>query len=275
MISRVYSVTAVKVDGTFAADGSVPSLKVEAKGSVNSGGWSSPELATWMYISPPTDGILDLDFVAHPPNPTDMVTMGFQSIDARAVFPVPQWVMGVRVHAVTNSLEGRLSNPLPVAPITTMASAAPVPWPFPWFRPDTARLHGNAIRAPFETKIAFPETVTVNLMPPVPDKVTIRATATVTLTNNSAAAELLTAANPCAIHHWEVLDERGTIVDVEKDELCLQIFQSRNLEPGETIRSDYVVAVNGKALQDGRRYRLRFKFWRFESEAFFTVRVVQ
>lgn len=116
MVARVYEVTAVAVDFTFSDDDQVPILKISAKGRVNSGGWSSPELGVWSYIQPPGDGILDLDFLATPPPDGTIVTMGFRNVHAGLLLPVPDWVKGVRVHASTNQMEAMLVAALPPVP---------------------------------------------------------------------------------------------------------------------------------------------------------------
>jgi hypothetical protein len=140
MIARTYSVLEVKIDTTLASDEglpSVPALKVSATGMVNSGGWSNPELGVWSYIDQPSDGILDMDFLANPPEPGTMVTMGFQRIPVNGLFAVPDWVQGVRIHSATNSIEARLSGPLPSSDMKLMGDGMPLPWPFPWYRPQS------------------------------------------------------------------------------------------------------------------------------------------
>lgn len=138
-VARVYSVNKVKV-GFTATDGSTPpALTVSAAGTVNSGGWTLPELGVWIYITPPADGILNMDFMASPPAPDTYVTLGFKPVYAGVAFPVPSWVKGVRVYASTNEVVEMLAEQLPpydVAPIIEAQAAEPfVPWPFPWWTP--------------------------------------------------------------------------------------------------------------------------------------------
>src|SRR5438309_5827785 len=65
MTSKVQSVdTAVAIN--FAPI--VPErLLVAVDGTVATSGWSSPRLAPYYYLTPPTDGIWDFDFVADEP----------------------------------------------------------------------------------------------------------------------------------------------------------------------------------------------------------------
>ena len=88
-----------------------------------------------MYIVAPADGILDLDFMATAPAPSTIVTMGFKPIAANAVFPVPNWVRGVRVHSATNTAEKMLPGLRPQPNVKPLGEGLPLPWPFPWFRP--------------------------------------------------------------------------------------------------------------------------------------------
>jgi hypothetical protein len=72
-----------------------------------------------------------------------------------------------------------------------------------------------------------------------------------------------------------LIDQRGQLIDSEgDDQLCIQMVVTRELRPGETIRDDDVVALNGKLLKNNETYKLRYKYFGFEAETKFTVRVV-
>ena len=77
-------------------------LLLAALGQVPTSGWSSPELAGRVYITPPEDGIWDFDFLAQAPAgmAADVVTpiLAVQASDA------PDWVKGVRVHAANGAI---------------------------------------------------------------------------------------------------------------------------------------------------------------------------
>ncbi len=131
MVAKIYSITSVKAQVSPSKDGEPAILTVEAKGQVNSGGWSNPELGTWSYITMPADGILDLDFLASPPMPRTDVTTGLDRITASISLPVPSWTNGVRVHSSTNRHEVNLES----SQSTDVKKSGPsVPWPWPWFR---------------------------------------------------------------------------------------------------------------------------------------------
>jgi hypothetical protein len=83
---------------TFAPPAEV---RVEAKGTVNSGGWNAPELR---LRTDAEAGYLEFDFVAVPPPPGAVVTAALQPVTAVAQVPVPVDFRGVRVHAQTNSV---------------------------------------------------------------------------------------------------------------------------------------------------------------------------
>ncbi len=80
-------------------------LSVTAKGNVRTGGWSAPELSPYVYITPPEDGILDMDFNATKPDcpSTDAITQ----ISANYSNSCDDWVKGVRIHAETNKKEAK------------------------------------------------------------------------------------------------------------------------------------------------------------------------
>src|SRR5436305_4533531 len=108
MISRVYSVEEVHAEALLTIPENPLAISVSARGWVPTSGWSNPELGPWMYITPPPDGILDLDFVATAP--TGIVLQVFTRIAVTQSFPVPSWVTGVRVHGATNEIESKITG---------------------------------------------------------------------------------------------------------------------------------------------------------------------
>ena len=133
MQSRVYSVEEVHVESLMVIPENPPAISVSARGWVATSGWSHPELAPWMYIVPPADGILDLDFVATAP--TGIVLQVFCKIGVVQSFPVPRWVVGVRVHTSTNQIEAKLAGASKPSQEDLMGGGLPLPWPFPWWAP--------------------------------------------------------------------------------------------------------------------------------------------
>ncbi|HEX8214406.1 MAG TPA: hypothetical protein VF582_02925 [Allosphingosinicella sp.] len=96
----VYSVEEVRYQmiPTFAPPAEV---RVEARGTVTSGGWSAPELR---LRTDGEAGYLEFDFVAVPPPPGAVVITALQPVTAVAQVPVPANFRGVRVHAQTNTV---------------------------------------------------------------------------------------------------------------------------------------------------------------------------
>ena len=123
----------------------------------------------------------------------------------------------------------------------------------------------------FDIQLDFPKILTVNKMPPLPDKLSTNGAAIIIVKNNSGKDEPLYAATPCDVHHWDLLDSDGNLIESEKDGMCSFVTQHGILKAGNSIRSDYVVGLNGKLLKE-ISYKLRFKFWEFEAEAIFEVR---
>lgn len=137
MIARIYDVAGAVAYSTLMGLDGVPMMVVAAIGHVNSGGWSAPELAPWSYIDVAPGGIVDFDFLMNAPVPGTIVSDGFVEVGATILLPIPDWVKGVRIHASTNDKVAML-NANPAADIRPQGGL-PLPWPFPWFKPQAPR----------------------------------------------------------------------------------------------------------------------------------------
>ncbi|WP_088348315.1 MULTISPECIES: hypothetical protein [Rhodomicrobium] len=127
MRARVYSVDDVRLT-IFRSKPA--QIVVIAMGRAASTGWTDAELNPFMYVMPPRDGILDLDFSAESPRPGTIVLPILTPIAATLWMPVPNWVRGVRVHAATNSKEsGRNIEALDVEE-PKIKGGDSVPWPW-------------------------------------------------------------------------------------------------------------------------------------------------
>ena len=134
---RIYSVENVRVEGLIVIPENPPAIAVFADGWVPTTGWSHPDLTPWVYIVPPKDGILDLDFVATPP--TGIALPVLSRIAVAKAFPVPAWVRGVRVHSSTNKAEALIDGAKPPTEADLKGEGMPLPWPFPWWVPHARR----------------------------------------------------------------------------------------------------------------------------------------
>ena len=83
-------------------------LMVVVHGTVPSGGWFDAKLKPHSYQSAPEDNMLDVDFVAT--RPEIISTQVLSPVTAQLTIPVDSWVRGVRVHARTNTMEGRIGG---------------------------------------------------------------------------------------------------------------------------------------------------------------------
>ena len=137
MQSRIYSVDKVRVEGLIVIPKNPPAITVSAEGWVPTTGWSHPDLAPRVYIVPPKDGILDLDFVATPP--TGLVLQVFTRIGLAKAFIIPPWVLGVRVHSSTNEIEELIDGAKQPTEADLKGEGMPLPWPFPWWVPHARR----------------------------------------------------------------------------------------------------------------------------------------
>lgn len=107
--TRIYKVKSICL---FLERSNPRNFLIQADGEVVSSGWKNSELTFWRYNKPPVDGIQDFDFVAEPP--TGIVLQVISPIDGEAMitdFNIKNYwgrgqpLMGVRVHATSNSLE--------------------------------------------------------------------------------------------------------------------------------------------------------------------------
>lgn len=80
-----------------------PILNIAAIGSVNTSGWKNFRIEPHIYVTPPSDGIWDMDFVGDAP--TGIVLPVLQGACAGITVRAPQWCNGVRIHAVNNNVE--------------------------------------------------------------------------------------------------------------------------------------------------------------------------
>ncbi|MBE7369880.1 hypothetical protein [Ramlibacter pallidus] len=123
-----------------------PGLLVTATAHVTQVGWSNIQLVPRIYITPPADGIWDMDLVGELP---DIIVMMYRPADIPArplhIPNVPRWVQGVRVHASLNSMtsgerdaefEEAVANWVPFPWEKSMAVAKGDPGDgFPWVSP--------------------------------------------------------------------------------------------------------------------------------------------
>lgn len=78
-----------------------PQLMIDADGIVPTSGWGSEgSLLPWVYVSRPSDGILDFTFVGTAP--TGIVNPVEKPISASAKLVLESWIKGVRVHATAD-----------------------------------------------------------------------------------------------------------------------------------------------------------------------------
>jgi len=133
MQSRVYTVDEVRVETLIVIPENPPAMAVSARGTVLTTGWTAPVLAPRVYIVPPKDGILDLDFMAEAP--TGFSAQVICPISVAMALPIPDWVIGVRVHSSTNAIEAKTSGREKGHKADLAAEGLPLPWPFPWWAP--------------------------------------------------------------------------------------------------------------------------------------------
>lgn len=112
MDAKIYSVDEVSFGYTASEP---PALVVAARGRVPTSGWSNGRLAPRVYVSPPSDGIWDFDFIAKAPSGIALQVISVIESEPLVLVP-PFWVKGVRIHSSTNEIEsGNETNKNPGA----------------------------------------------------------------------------------------------------------------------------------------------------------------
>lgn len=101
MDAKIYSVDEVSFGYTASEP---PAMVVVARGRVPTSGWSNGRLAPRVYVSPPSDGIWDFDFIAKAPNGIALQVISVIESEPLVLVP-PSWVKGVRIHSSTNEIE--------------------------------------------------------------------------------------------------------------------------------------------------------------------------
>lgn len=105
-IKKVLEVTEVTLRPQDIAP---PNLRISAKGKVATSGWSKPQLIQYVYVTPPSDGIWEFDFVAEAPPEDAIVTQAVEDLKEDAVYNWKNFpeddVKGIRVYSSTNSIE--------------------------------------------------------------------------------------------------------------------------------------------------------------------------
>lgn len=80
-----------------------PTLVINAKGNVNSGGWKNGQLVPYIYITPPADGIYEFDFLAEAPSGPS--TSAIEEIKTQYSWnDFPADLKGVKVYSSSNYL---------------------------------------------------------------------------------------------------------------------------------------------------------------------------
>ena len=84
-----------------------PNALVKAKGKVMTGGYKNPRLSPVVYVTPPADGIQDVEFCIDPPPAGGIVHQGIVEFDSPLlrIPSIPKWFKGVRVISETNKIE--------------------------------------------------------------------------------------------------------------------------------------------------------------------------
>ena len=109
---RAGKIFAVNDIDTSLLESNRPALLVSSNGRVVSSGWRDAELAQYFYLTPPTDGIQEFDFIATRPPAGSVVLPSLTpvraeflllDVDLENYWGVGKRLRGIRVYAVSNS----------------------------------------------------------------------------------------------------------------------------------------------------------------------------
>ena len=75
---------------------------LSAIGATRNSGWSNIQLSPRFYITPPDDGLWDIDFTGSPP--TGLVLQVITPVSSAATYGKPDWLTGFRLHAEVGSI---------------------------------------------------------------------------------------------------------------------------------------------------------------------------
>lgn len=123
-------------------------------------------------------------------------------------------------------------------------------------------------------KLVIPDHITINLMPPVPRRLTVGLPITAFLSNESSKPVDVSAPTPCDVTYWTVKDSGGKTVESSRPEICNFVMQNRTIEPNETLRHDDVAELNAHVLVPGEEYTVEYHYWGVVEKAKFNVRIV-
>jgi hypothetical protein len=124
-------------------------------------------------------------------------------------------------------------------------------------------------------KIVCPRCVTVNKLPPLPDRLPAYVHVTATLHNPTRSNFSLLAPTPGEVNFWELYEDSGRLIQTELHSRCLQSVLNAHLPAGGRMRIDNSIALNGRLLLDRQKYTIRYKFWGYYSEARFTAQCLE
>lgn len=130
-----------------------------------------------------------------------------------------------------------------------------------------------------EAKICVPSSITINRMPPLPKNPRTVIPASIFLTNTGENKITLSAPNPCEMSTWAIyanINHNNIPIAVEPPaEICIQVIQTTEINPGETIRFDDELLCSSILFQENETYKVKYTIYGLDCEDSFTIDVVQ
>lgn len=106
-MQKIHSITNLEVS---LLKSNPPRLYIKARGLTSSSAWTNIELVPHIYVTPPADGIVEIDFMGLPPKGVRNPYLE-KVIAPPLVSEIPEWLKGIRVITETNSMEYLYTGP--------------------------------------------------------------------------------------------------------------------------------------------------------------------
>lgn len=103
-------------------------LSIQASGTVNSTDWTNGTLIPWTYVTQPTDGMVDFEFIATAPSGLAMWDMS--PITGHGLVEMDDWIKGIRIHTSNGDLEIMLFDSRYEEKIPINSPEGSIPWPW-------------------------------------------------------------------------------------------------------------------------------------------------
>ena len=76
----------------------------------------------------------------------------------------------------------------------------------------------------------------------------------------------LTAANPCKVFRWVLVDSAGEFIQSQPAEVCAEVVVTNRIEPGYQLEDEFLIELDPKRVTPGGQYQLMMQFWNHQAQ---------